>query len=62
MFGFLKEKDTSLPIVKSGSKRLDNRVSNALKASSGKCIHCKKHYRYSKALFCKKCLRPGGMR
>lgn len=42
---------------KSGSKKLDNKVSKALKVSGGKCVKCHKRNRKGEALFCSKCLK-----
>lgn len=48
--GFEKFFDSSMyekpkPVKKSGVKRLDNKVSNALKKSGGKCVGCRKRSR-----------------
>jgi hypothetical protein len=45
------------PVKKSGSKKLDNKVKKALKASGGKCVKCRKRNRKGAALFCSKCLK-----
>jgi hypothetical protein len=45
------------PVKKSGNKRLDNKVSKALKGSGGKCIKCKRKNRKGGALWCSGCLK-----
>jgi hypothetical protein len=50
-------KSKPLPVKKSESKKLNNKVSKALKDSKGKCVKCKNNPRKGEALFCKKCLK-----
>lgn len=58
--GFLNDLfDSPKPVKKSGSKRLDTRVSKALDKSGGKCVACKKRRRSGAALFCVVCLNFG---
>lgn len=47
------------PVKKSGVKKIDRKVSKALKSSKGKCVSCKKNKRQGDSLFCRSCHRKG---